>query len=276
MAKREFTDYSQIAAIPVRSQQDYLMKYIASRSLNRNYAYFRDKMPPKEDGSKHDSSGLVTWKESQQASDKTCGEINSRKWTDSDDSELRKLRKHIERFFHSLGIIPDLFKKDRCYQMTEELIEFFDFILDNDEGITSHIINKRFDSVSTASYRHISSCLLAALDTAPCSETEKEQAKEKFFAFMNKNSIDLSFQCENKMVDAILRITWEKIMEKGWKPSPGKFQHEYDDCEWAVVTERIYQELLKRGLLTSKPDKIGGEKLSLISDYDIPIQLWFR
>ena len=27
MAKREFTDYSQIAAIPVRSQQDYLMKY---------------------------------------------------------------------------------------------------------------------------------------------------------------------------------------------------------------------------------------------------------
>ena len=276
MAEHKFTDYSQISEMPVRSQQDYLMKYSAGRSLNRNYAYFRGKMPPKEDGSKYTAAGLTTQAERQKARDKTCSDINARKWSDSDDGELRRLRKHIERFFQGLGINTNLFKKGRQYQMTDELIEFFDFILDNDEGITSQIIGKKFGNVSNSVYHYIYSCLLAALRTAPCSEEEKELTKERFLALMDENKVDLTLQSKNKIVDTILRITWEKIMEKGWKPNPNKFQHEYDDFEWAVVAERVYQELLERGVLTLKPDGIGGEKPHLISDCDIPIQLFFQ
>ncbi len=44
MAEQKFTSYLQIAKMPVRSQQDYLMKYIAGRNLNENYAFFRGKM----------------------------------------------------------------------------------------------------------------------------------------------------------------------------------------------------------------------------------------
>lgn len=276
MAEPKFTDYSQIAEMPVRSQQDYLMKYIAGRSLNQNYAYFRCKMPPKEDGSKYTSAGLTTREEQQKANDKTCSDINSRKWSDSNDSELRRLRKHIELFFQGLGIDTNLFKKGRQYQMTDELIEFFDFILDNDEGITSQIIGRKFSNVSNRIYHYIYSCLLAALRTAPCSEEEKELSKERFLTLMNENEVDLAFQSENKIVDAILRITWEKIMEKGWKPNPSKFQHEYDDFEWAVVTERVCKELLERGFLVPKPDGLGNERPHLVSDCDIPIQLFFR
>ena len=191
------------------------------------------------------------------------------------DGELRRLRKHIELFFRGLGIDTNLFKKGRQYQMTDELIEFFDFILDNDEGITSQIIGKKFSNVSNSVYHYIYSCLLAALRTAPCSEEEKELAKERFLALMNENKVDLTLQSKNKIVDTILRITWEKIMEKGWEPNPSKFRHECNDFEWEVVTERVYQELLERGVLTLKPGGIGVEKPHLISDCDIPIQLFF-
>lgn len=264
MPKQKFTDYSEIMAMPVRSQQDYLMKYIAGKSLNQYYAYFRSKMPPKEDGSRYTSAGLTTQAEQQKARDKTCNDFNKRKWTDSDDGELRKLRKRIELFLQGLDIDPHLFKIGHSYQMTDELMEFFDFILDDHRCITSQIINRKFDNVSNASYRHIFSCLLAALNAAPCSEDEKEQAKEKFFALMDENSIDLAFQYHsNKTVDAILCITWEKITEKGWRP---KFEQINMDCEWAVVSERVYQELFERGFLTPKPDGVGGERPHLLSD----------
>lgn len=272
MAEQKFTDYFQIAQMPVRSQQDYLMKYIAGRSLNQNYAYFRGKRPPKEDGSRYTSAGLTTREEQQKAGDKTCSDFNKRKWTDSDDGELRKLRKRIELFFQGLDIDTNLFKKDRRYQMTDELVEFFDFILDNDKGITSQIIGKHFGNISNGIYHYIYSCLLAALSTAPCSEEEKERAKDRFFTIMDENNIDLSFQHKNEIVDTILRITWEKIREKGWQPKSKPMD---DDCEWAVVADRVYQELFDRGLLTPKPDGVGGEKPHLVSDCDIPIQLWF-
>ncbi len=276
MAERKFTDYSQIAAMPVRSQQDYLMKYIAGRKLNQYYAYFRGKLPPKEDGSRYTAAGLVTWEERQKASDEVCSDFNNLNWTESNDGELRKLRKHIDFFFKSLNIDPNLFKQDRKYQMTDELIEFFDFILEHDEGITAQIIKHNFNNVSNKAYRYIYSCLLAALKAAPCPNGEKERAKEQFLAFIDEHGIDLSFQHENQIVDTILRITWEKVMEKGWVPNSDKFKYCDEDYEWAAVTERVYQELFDCGLLTPKPDGVGSEKPRLVSDCDIPIRLWLR
>lgn len=287
MAEREFADYSEIARMDIKSQQDLIMKYIAGEALMESYTQQR------KESSQTDSpslGGMVTPEERQTARDYARDFINDMGWNVSDDSKLRRLRNRIDHFFTAIGfqkiskadtqdgqsavktVSTDIFKKNGQYVMTPELIDLFEFIIENEHGFVGKVIKRKFDKVNNQEYFYLLSRVLDAIIAAPCSKEDKLLGWQVINNFTETNHIDVP-RPHNGTVDFILRIVWEKISEQGWKPNFKKFKCPSDDIEWAVVVGRVYSELHAHGILVPNPDSnTWPEEARLVSDKEFPPQ----
>lgn len=269
--KQKIETYDEIRSIEAKTQQDYLMKYIAAQVAYDKYKESREDLDLPV-------GGFVTQDDKEYASKAAVAVVNGIGWQSTDDSRVRHLRNIIHKFFSALEIDTTIFKSSREYKMTESLSNLFDYILDHEKDISSRIIKRVFSKVPLRDFSYIYQIVVRAIKDGPCTEQEKESAIHQFISFAKQNQINL-FQAEvrNDIVDGILSIVWSSIKELSWVPTKSDALCGFEDPDWQIITEKVYQALLKYAILIPPTDDSAFNlKYRLAFDTNIPPEVRFK
>lgn len=245
---------------PTETLRNFLFKYIVSEKRDEEYKKIRE-------AKGQTVGGLVSYEDIDAARGVVKEKINQI-LRDIDETLIKAKRKKILDFLKALQIESSFFKENGNFRMTDGFRDLCCDILDNAD-ITDAIIHNEFDRISKSIYFSVYSSIYGAINSTNKSQEEKQQEIKKIRLFLHKKSGGFAPRPHNGVVDVILSAVLDGIDKAQWKP--GKKDHTRD-MEWSLVTEYVYDRLIKTGILNevwSYEQLPTGDEVPLFQEYHL-------